>query len=96
MKEGLTRIPRAKSDSLYAQLGGYDRLVRVLDGISGRLMRDERLKLFFAGHNDTSKVRLKQRFIDFICADLGGPVHSTAPISRQRTPACRSPPPISR
>ena len=71
------RIPRAQADSLYARLGGYYCLVRVLDGISGRLMRDERMRLFFHGHNDTSKERLKQRFIDFICEQAGGPVHYT-------------------
>jgi hemoglobin len=68
------RIPRAQSDSVYFQLGGYDRLVRVLDGVSGRLMRDSRLKQFFRGHNETSKRRLKQRFIDFVCERAGGPV----------------------
>ena len=68
------KIPRAASSSLYARLGGYDRLVRVLDGVSGRLMRDEALQLFFRGHNETSKKQLKERFIDFVCERAGGPV----------------------
>jgi hemoglobin len=68
------KIPRAASSSLYARLGGYDRLVRVLDGVSGRLMRDDKLQLFFRGHNETSKKLLKERFVDFVCEQSGGPV----------------------
>src|SRR5882672_7069903 len=71
------RIPRAKASSLYARLGGYDRLVRVLDGVSGRLMRDERLSAFFRGHSASSKRRLSQHFIEFLCEKAGGPFHFT-------------------
>jgi hemoglobin len=62
---------------LYTRLGGYERLVRVLDGVSGRLMRHERLSAFFRGHSTTSKQRLSQHFIEFICAQAGGPFHLT-------------------
>src|SRR5262245_6249350 len=67
------KIPRAQRESLYARLGGYDQLIRVLDGVCARMMRDDRLKIYFRGHNDDRKRRLTQHFANFFCREAGGP-----------------------
>lgn len=61
------------STSVYARLGGYDKLVRVLDGVCSRMMRHERLKIYFKGHSSASKRRLTQNFLGFVCERAGGP-----------------------
>jgi hemoglobin len=40
-------------------------------------MRDDRLSAFFRGHSETSKRRLSQHFIEFLCGEAGGPFHFT-------------------
>jgi hemoglobin len=61
--------------SLYVRLGGYDRLLTVLDHVCARLVKDAQLGLFFKGHNNLGKRRLRQMFVDYLCERAGGPVY---------------------
>ena len=63
----------AKAPSLYTQLGGYDALAAVTDDFITRLATDPSLGKFFVGLNDTSKQRVRQHVIDFLCNATGGP-----------------------
>jgi len=60
-------------DSLYMRLGGYDAIAAVTDDLLGRLVADPQLSRFFVGLNDTSKTRIRQHFVDFLCKATGGP-----------------------
>jgi hemoglobin len=59
--------------SLYTRLGGYDALVAVTQDFITRLATDPTLSKFFAGLNDTSKARVEDHVIDFLCKATGGP-----------------------
>jgi hemoglobin len=66
-------------DSLYSRIGGYDQFVRVLDAVCNRMMRDDRLGVYFRGQNTNSKRRLTQNFANFLCEQAGGPVSYGGP-----------------
>ena len=59
--------------SLYTRLGGYDALVAVTQDFITRLATDPSLAKFFTGLNDTSKARVEDHVIDFLCKATGGP-----------------------
>jgi hemoglobin len=59
--------------SLYARLGGYDAIVAVTKDFIVRLATDPQLGKFFTGLNDTSKARVEDHVIDFLCMKTGGP-----------------------
>lgn len=61
------------TDTLYKRLGGYDAISAVTDDLIGRLVADPQLSKFFVGLNEESKKRVRQHFIDFLCANTGGP-----------------------
>ena len=63
----------AAQDTLYKRLGGYDAIAAVTDDLITRLATDPQLSKFFVGLNDESKKRVRQHFIDFLCANTGGP-----------------------
>ncbi|HLW37197.1 MAG TPA: group 1 truncated hemoglobin [Candidatus Eremiobacteraceae bacterium] len=63
----------AGTPSLYKRLGGYDGLAAVTDDFIGRLVRDPQLSKFFVGLSDDSKARVRQLFLDELCAASGGP-----------------------
>lgn len=62
-----------KERSLYHRLGGYDDIAAVTDDFIGRLAGDPRFEKFFSGFSVDSKKRLRQHFVDQICAATGGP-----------------------
>lgn len=63
----------AAGPSLYKRLGGYDAVAAVTDDLVTRLATDKQLARFFVGMSDNSKARLRQHFVDQICAATGGP-----------------------
>ncbi len=64
---------RADDKSLYQRLGGYDAIAAVSDEFIARLANDEQEKRFFIGFSTDSKLRIRQRLIDFVCKSTGGP-----------------------
>ena len=67
------KMSNVSKQSLYYRLGGYDKIVAFLDGVCGRMMRDPQLGLYFKGHNEQGKRRLRQLFIDYFVEAAGGP-----------------------
>lgn len=63
----------AAGPSLYKRLGGYDAVAAVTDDLIVRLATDKQLSRFFVGLSADSKGRLRQHFVEQICAATGGP-----------------------
>ncbi len=67
----------AEDKTLYQRLGGYDAIAAVSDEFIARLAGDEQEKRFFVGFSDDSKMRIRQRIVDFVCKATGGPCYYT-------------------
>ena len=73
----------AKPPSLYQRLGGYDRLAAIFDDFAPRLFRDPQFAAFFSGHSTDSNVRQRQRVLELLCQDTGGPcVYTGRPLKQ--------------
>lgn len=59
--------------SLYDRLGGYDMIAATVDAFFERFGADPELAPFLGGINAAEGARIRQRFVDFICARTGGP-----------------------
>ena len=59
--------------SLYERLGGYDVIAAVVDDFFERFDTDPELMPFLGGINAAEGARIRQHFVDFICARTGGP-----------------------
>jgi hemoglobin len=63
----------ADEASLYQRVGGYDMIAAVVDDFLGRFGTDPELAPFLGGVNASEGARVRQRFVDFACAQTGGP-----------------------
>jgi hemoglobin len=63
----------AKPNSLYIQLGGYDKLAALRDDFLGRMLKDSITAPFFAGLSPRELDRIRQMVVDQLCAVTGGP-----------------------
>lgn len=59
--------------TLYQRLGGYDAIAAVADDFIHRLATDKQLARFLTGLSVDSQKKLRQHFVDLICATTGGP-----------------------
>jgi hemoglobin len=66
-------LARPKEPTLYERLGGYNAIAAVVDDFIGRLVADKQFQKFFSGFSTDSKKRIRQHFVDQICAATGGP-----------------------
>jgi hemoglobin len=64
--------------SLYKRLGGYDAIAAVTDDLIARLAADKEIGRFLVGLSEDSKGKLRQHFVEFLCASAGGPCVYTA------------------
>lgn len=69
--------PSGGATSLYKRLGGYDAIAAVTDDFVGQLVSHPTLGKFFAGHGMDSKMKIRQRVVEKICAATGGPCYYT-------------------
>jgi hemoglobin len=63
----------AKAATLYQRLGGYDRLAAMFDDVAPRLGTDPQLARFFSGHATDTNLRQRQRLLELLCQETGGP-----------------------
>jgi hemoglobin len=63
----------AKAPTLYQRLGGFDKLAAVFDDVAPRLAGDPQLGRFFSGHSTDSNLRQRQRLLELLCQETGGP-----------------------
>lgn len=73
----LAAAPAARAQeagsTLYARLGGYDVVASVVDEFLRRFDADSALAPYLGGINAASGARIRQHFVDLICARTGGP-----------------------
>ena len=69
----LAHAQAAPAPTLYKRLGGYDAIAAVTDDFIPRLVNDKVIGRYLVGLSDNSKARLRQLFVDQICAATGGP-----------------------
>jgi uncharacterized peroxidase-related enzyme len=66
---------------LYARMGGYDGIARLVDTAFPRVAAHPQLRRFFQGHSRDSQTRQRQRIVDILCAATGGPcLYTGAPM----------------
>lgn len=60
-------------ESLYKRLGSYDTIAAITDDFLARLIAHERMKRFFFGASENTRMRRRQHIVDFLCFRTGGP-----------------------
>jgi hemoglobin len=65
--------PQSSQSSLYQRIGGYDVIAAVVDDFFARFGGDPILAPFLGGINAPNAGRIRQHFVDFMCAEAGGP-----------------------
>jgi hemoglobin len=74
---GRTPLVRGQEQShgptMYQRLGGFDRLAAIFDDVAPRMATDPQLARFFSGHSTDSDLRQRQRLLELLCAETGGP-----------------------
>lgn len=76
----------AKPPSLYQRLGGFDTLAAMFDDTAPRMAADPQFARFFAGHARDSDLRQRQRLLELLCSDTGGPCTYTGrPLKQAHT-----------
>ena len=72
-----------KAPSLYQRIGGYDSLAAIFDEVGGRMAADPQLEQFFKGHSTDTLLNQRQRALEFLCHEMGGPCAYTGrPLKR--------------
>ncbi len=64
---------KSKAPTLYQRLGGFDRLAAMFDDVAPRMATDPQLARFFSGHATDSDLRQRQRLLELLCTESGGP-----------------------
>ena len=74
MAAGQGRVPSGnRGSSLYDRLGGPETLGRIFDDVGPRMAADPLLAQFFQGQPPEALNAQRQRTIDFLCHETGGP-----------------------
>ena len=63
----------AKAPTLYQRLGGFDKLAAIFDDTAPRMATDPQFARFFTGHATDSDLRQRQRLLELLCQEAGGP-----------------------
>ena len=63
----------AKPPSLYERIGGSEAIGKVFDEVGGRMAADPLLAKFFQGQSQEALMAQRQRAIEFLCHEMGGP-----------------------
>jgi hemoglobin len=63
--------------TLYQRLGGYDAIAEGVDDFLERAGKDERLQVFLGRLDEEGLRRFRQKMVDFVCENTGGPCFYT-------------------
>jgi hemoglobin len=63
----------AKKTSLYERIGGSDGIGKIFDEVGGRMAADPELAKFFQGQSQEALMTQRQRTIESLCHETGGP-----------------------
>lgn len=69
----LGTLPLQSQGTLYQRLGGYDAIAAFVDDFMIRFDGDSALAPYLGGINAKAGARIRQHFVDFICAEAEGP-----------------------
>ena len=59
--------------SLYERLGGSDGIGKIFDEVGGRMAADPELTKFFQGQSQEALMAQRQKAVEFLCHETGGP-----------------------
>jgi hemoglobin len=59
--------------SLYDRIGGSEAIGKIFDEVGGRMAADPELAKFFQGQSQEALMAQRQRAIEFLCHETGGP-----------------------
>ena len=62
-----------KKTSLYDRIGGSEAIGKIFDEVGGRMAADPELAKFFQGQSQEALLTQRQRAIEFLCHETGGP-----------------------
>lgn len=63
--------------SLYDRIGGSVAIGKIFDEVGGRMAADPLLAKFFQGQSQEALMAQRQRAIEFLCHEMGGPCDYT-------------------
>jgi len=63
----------SKKTSLYDRIGGSEAIGKIFDEVGGRMAADPELAKFFQGQSQEALMVQRQRAIEFLCHETGGP-----------------------
>jgi len=69
----LAQGPKDATPSLYDRIGGSEAIGKVFDEVGGRMAADPVLAKFFQGQSQEALMAQRQRAIEFLCHEMGGP-----------------------
>lgn len=74
MMFGQLTVTRADAKkSLYERLGGSDGIGKIFDEVGGRMAADPLLARFFQGQSQEALMTQRNRAVEFLCHETGGP-----------------------
>lgn len=59
--------------SLYERIGGSDGIGKIFDEVGGRMAADPELAKFFQGQSQEALMAQRQKAVEFLCRETGGP-----------------------
>ena len=63
----------ARKSSLYERLGGSEGIGKIFDEVGGRMAADPELAKFFQGQSQEALMAQRQKAVEFLCRETGGP-----------------------
>jgi hemoglobin len=69
--------PDSKAPSLYERLGGSESLGAIFDDVGPRMAGDPLLAQFFQGQSPEALTAQRNRTVEFLCHETGGPCEYT-------------------
>ena len=73
----MSQTPGIAVASLYARIGGYDKIAAIVRGLFARMQADPQFARFGTGRSIDSRRRTEQMTVIQLCALAGGPCYYT-------------------
>ena len=73
----------SKAPSLYQRIGGSDAIGKIFDEVGGRMAADPELARFFQGQSPEALMAQRQKAIEFLCREMGGPCTYTGRLLKE-------------
>lgn len=84
------KMGESKTPSLYERLGGSDKIGAIFDDVGPRMAADPLLSQFFQGQSPEALTGQRNRTVEFLCHETGGPCEYTGQPLKKGTVFCTS------